>query len=410
MFESFIIALREGVEAALVVGICLAYLGKINRPDLARPVWFGVAAAVGGSLAGAYLLERFAWNQEAVEGYFLLAAAVLLVTMIVWMQRVARTLKGEIEQRVGLLAGRSRFAVAGLFLFVFLLVAREGMETVLLLGAVSFNAEGLRVVLGTLLGLALAVALGIFFFRGSLPIRLPVFFRATSLMLTIVAGQLILTGIHELSEAFLIPSGPWMMATLGPIVRNDVFFFVLLLGVAAWLAGRELLRARHAAGLDEARQRRERRWLAAAAVTASVVLVALTAEHVYAFGQDSLSAAKPVRAASDTVRLPLALVNDGRLHRFQFLQPGLSLNFLVVRHPRGRLMVGLEACTICGPHGYYQQGESVICRNCAAEIPIPYFDSPGGCNPIPVGARVEGDELVIPVSGLLGAQRAFPAE
>lgn len=407
MLSSFLIALREGVEAALVVGICLAYLGKLNRRDLARPVWYAVGAAVLASLAGASLLERLAWNQEAVEGVFLLVAAGLLVTMIIWMRRVARTLRGDIEQRVARLAGRARFAAPGLFLFVFVMVAREGIETVLFLRAVSLNAEGLGVLAGTALGLALAVTLGVFFFQGTLPIRLPTFFDATSLMLTIIAVQVTLTGIHELSEAMLIPSSPAMMRLLGPIVRNDVFFFVLLLATAAWLVGRELLRRRHAAGLDEARQRRERRWMAATAATALVVLVALAAEHLYAFGQNQPSRALPVRAASATVRIPLARVNDGRLHRFQFLGKGVSVNFLVVRHPEGRLMAGLEACTICGAHGYYQEGEMLICRNCAAEIPLTHFDSPGGCNPVPLAAHVEADELVIPVSELLGGAHFF---
>ncbi|MFQ5723848.1 MAG: Fe-S-containing protein, partial [Terriglobia bacterium] len=397
MLSSFLIALREGVEAALVVGICLAYLGKINRRDLVRPVWYAVAAAALASLAGAALLETLAWNQEAVEGVFLLVAAVLMVTMIVWMRRVARTLKGDIEQRVDRLAGRAHAnsfgASLGLFLFVFVMVLREGIETVLLLGAVSLNAAGLGVITGTGLGLGLAVALGVFFFKGALPIRLPTFFDATSLMLIIIAVQLTLTGIHELSEAMLIPSSPAMMHLLGPIVRNDVFFFVLLLATATWLVGRELLRRRHAAGRDEAQQRRERRWMAATAATALVVLVALAAEHLYAFGQNQPSRALPVRAASDTVRIPLASVDDGRLHRFQFLGEGVSVNFLVVRHPEGRLMAGLEACTICGAHGYYQQGEMLICRNCAAEISLTHFDSPGGCNPVPLAAHVEADEL-----------------
>jgi len=161
MFSAFLVALREGVEAALVVGICLAYLGKIGRRDLARPVWYGVGAAVLASFAAAALLEKLAWNQEAVEGFFLLAAAGLLVTMIIWMRRVARRLRGEIEQRVGLLAGRARFAALGLFLFVFVLVLREGIETVLLLGAVALNTQDLLTVFGAALGLALAVALGL---------------------------------------------------------------------------------------------------------------------------------------------------------------------------------------------------------------------------------------------------------
>src|SRR3972149_5541077 len=105
MFSAFLVALREGVEAALVVGICLAYLGKIGRRALARPVWYGVGAALLASLAAARLLEKFAWNQEAVEGFFLLAAAALLVTMIVWMRRGGGGVGGGPPQGAGGAAG-----------------------------------------------------------------------------------------------------------------------------------------------------------------------------------------------------------------------------------------------------------------------------------------------------------------
>jgi len=413
MFSAFLVALREGVEAALVVGICLAYLGKIGRRDLARPVWYGVGAALLASLAAARLLEKFAWNQEAVEGFFLLAAAALLVTMIVWMRRVARSLRGHLEQRVGLLAGRARFAALGLFLFVFVLVLREGIETVLLLGAVALNTEGLLLLFGTALGLALAVALGLFFFKGTLPIRLDRFFDATSLMLIIIAAQLTLTGIHELSEAMVVPSGPRMMALLGPIVRNDIFFFVLLLATGAWLVGRELLHRRHAAPAAPApseaderlrrwRRQRERRWMTATATTAFVVLMALAAEHVYARAAAELSPATPVEPAGEEIRLPVAQVNGGTLHRFSFTHGATTTRFLVIRRPDGSLVAALDACQICGPQGYYQEGGNVICKNCAAVIYIPSIGLPGGCNPIPVASRVESGELVIPVGELGG--------
>ena len=418
MLLALLVSLREGVEAALVVGICLAYLRKIGRLDLQRTVWYAVGAALLASLVAAGLFEQFAWNQETAEGFFLLTAAVLLVTMIIWMRRVARSLRGDIEQRVGLLAGRARFAALGLFLFVFVLVLREGIETVLLLGAVSLNTAGLLLLLGTLLGLALAVALGVFFFKGVLPIRLDRFFEATSIMLIIIAVQLTLTGVHELSEAGVFPSGPRMMALLGPIVRNDIFFFVILLATAGWLVARELLRRRHAAPvpaqLNEAEQRRrrweqrrERRWMTATAVTAFVVLVALTAEYVHARGAAELSPATPVEATDDVVRIPVAQVNDGNLHRFQLIHNRTGIRFIVIRRPDGRLATGLDACQICGPQGYYQQGANVICKNCSAVIYVPSIGLPGGCNPIPVEAHVEGSELVIPLSELLGGQTVF---
>ena len=158
MLEAFLIALREGAEIALVVGICLVYLRRTGRQALEPVVWTGVGAALAASAAGALLLARFGWSQEGVEGVLLLVAAVLLVTMILWMRRVARRLRGEIEGEVERLARRSRFAALGLFLFVFSMVLREGIETVIFLQAVAMNVAGALFFAGTLLGLGLAVA------------------------------------------------------------------------------------------------------------------------------------------------------------------------------------------------------------------------------------------------------------
>jgi len=419
MLSAFLVSLREGVEAALIVGLCLAYLRKIDRRELERPVWWAVGASLLASVVLAWLFERLPVNEESFEGLLMLLAAALLVGMIVWMRRVAKSLRGEIEARVGRFASRSRLAALGLFFFVFSMVLREGVETVIFLRAVALNAQGALVIMGTVLGLALAVALGLFFFKGTLPIRLDRFFEATSIMLIVVAVQLTLTGIHELSEAFILPSGPWMMRILGPIVRNDIFFFVVLLGMAGWLVARELLRRRHLApdqALSEAqlqeryrRQLRERRWMTATAVTVLVVVVALAAERVYAFGENTADAATPVFASSDTVRIPLAEVAGGELHRYRFLHDRTAVRFLVIQKADGVVFAGLEACTICGAHGYYREGDRVICRNCAAEIPISHIETPGGCNPVPLETRIEASELVIPVRSLLGGSRYFAA-
>ena len=402
MLSALLVSLREGLEAALVVGICLVYLQKIGRPELRRAVWYGVTAALAASLLGALLLEKFAVSQEWVEGVLMLIAAALLVSMIVWMRRVARTLRSDIEGKVGQLAGRSRFAALGLFAFVFAMVVREGIETVIFLSAVALNTEGLMLAFGTGLGLAGAVVVGVFFFKGTLPIQLHRFFHVTSVMLIVIAVQLTLTGIHELSEAEVIPSGPQMMHLLGPIVRNEVFFFVVLLAVTAWLVGRELVQNRAPS--------RERRWMAAATATALVALVALTAEHIYARNDIALAPLQVVEATGDSVRIPLSWVDDGMLHRFRFTNDLTSIRFLVVEKPDGHLAVGLEACHICGAHAYHQEGVNLICHNCAASIPIAFFDSAGGCNPITVASRTEGDELVIPVEGLLGGTKYFAGQ
>src|SRR5438128_1609867 len=147
MLEAFIITLREGVEAALIVGITLAYLAKIGRPELRKSVYAALGAAFVGSIAVAIVLSRTKWNQDIFEGWIMLAGAFFVITMIIFMMRTGKKLKGDIEGKVGLLAGQD--AWFGLFVFVFLLVLREGVETVLFLSVISLNSTELLSMIGT---------------------------------------------------------------------------------------------------------------------------------------------------------------------------------------------------------------------------------------------------------------------
>src|ERR1041384_7689551 len=230
MFSALVVTLREGVEAALIVGITLVYLAKIGRPDLRRTVYYALGAALVGSIAGAIALSYAPINQDKVEGGVMLVAAVFVVSMVIFMMRTARKLKGEIESKVGSLAtdGGSKW---GLFAFVFLMVFREGIETVAILAGVSLNSTELMSFLGTLLGVALAVVFGIMFIKGSVRIDLRKFFKVTTVILFFVAAQLIISGLHELSESGVLPSSKREMALIGPIARNDYFFPVTMLAL-----------------------------------------------------------------------------------------------------------------------------------------------------------------------------------
>lgn len=420
MLDALLIALREGVEAALVVGIVLVYLDRTGRSQLARFVWGGVALAVALSLAVGIALERWKVSQDGFEGLLLLLAAAFVVTMIWWMNRVARHLKKEIEQRVESLARRETLAAGlGLGMFVFLMVLREGAELALILRAVQLSSEGLSTWIGTALGLALAVAVGLFFFQGTLKIPLGRFFSVTSAILIVVAVQLALTGLHELSEAQWLPSSRREMAVVGPIVRNDVFFFVVILGAAALLVLREWLRTERQAAplpqLNEAERRRlewerrkQRRWMFAAASTSLAVVLILTADFVYARVSAAPPQARLLAPQGEQVSIPLAEVSDSNLHFYRVDAGGSLLRFLVIRKPGGGWGAALDACMICGWAGYRQEGSNVICRNCASAIYIPTIGQAGGCNPVGVPSRVEGPELVIDLSALARAASEVP--
>ncbi len=419
MISSFLIALREGAEAALVVGIVLVYLDRTGRSRLARFVWAGVALAAASSLAAAIALERWQISEDGFEGLLMLLAAGFVVTMIVWMNRVARHLRKEIEQRIESFAQKTDLAAGlGLGTFVFLMVLREGAELALILRAVELSSEGVAVWIGTGLGLALAIAVGFFFFEGTLKIPLGRFFSVTSAILVIVAVQLALTGFHELSEAMWIPSGKREMAWVGPIVRNEYFFFVVILGAAALLILREW-RSMRLAGAPEAANAADRRriqwehrtrsrWMFTAAAVFVIVILALTADFVYGRVSAAAPQAQTITAQNDVVHIPTADVNDGNLHFFQVEANNTSLRFIVIRKPDGSWGTALDACMICGWAGYRQNGSDVVCRNCASAIYVPSIGQAGGCNPVTFPAHVEGSELVIDLSALTDAARKVP--
>ncbi|MGB8658835.1 MAG: Fe-S-containing protein [Candidatus Acidiferrum sp.] len=419
MLPAFLIALREGVEAALVVGIILVYLSRTGRSQLARFVWYGVAAAAALSLAVAILLERWRINEDGFEGVMYLVAAVFVITMILWMNRVARHLKKEIEQKIETYVGRTGGAAGwGIFLFVFLMVLREGAELAVILRAVELSTAGLEIWIGTALGIAAAVAVGVFFFKGTLRVSLHRFFSVTSVILILVSVQLGLTGLHELSEAQWIPSSKAEMAVVGPIVRNELFFFVLIFGAAALMILREWQSATHAkaaneiAGeaekrLMEAQNRRQRRWMIAAAAGCLSVILLLTGDFVYTNVNAAPPTAQAVTAAGNLVRIPVNEVQDGKMHLFTIDAGGQTVRFMVIKKPNG-YGTALDACRICGAEGYRQDGQNVVCRHCGSAIYVPTIGEAGGCNPIGVSSHVDGSDLVLDVSSLVQMMKEIP--
>jgi high-affinity iron transporter len=420
LISAFLIALREGVEAALVVGIVLVYLDRTGRSRLARFVWAGVALAAALSLAAAMALQKWQISEDGFEGLLLLLAGGFVVTMIFWMNRAARHLRSHIEQRVESLSEKSDFAAGlGLGTFVFLMVLREGAELALILRAVELSSEGLSVWVGTGLGLAVAVAVGLFFFQGTLRIPLGRFFAVTSGILVVVAVQLGLTGVHELSEAMWLPSSKREMALVGPIVRNEVFFFVVILGAAAllilreWLALPREVPAESTANEAERRRlawerRKQSRWMFAAGVGFVIVILTLAAEFVYERVAAAPPQAEMLVSQAGAVRVPIAEVSDGNLHFFRVEANGTSVRFLVIRKPDGSWGTALDACMICGWSGYRQDGSNVVCRNCASAIYSPSIGQPGGCNPVAVPSRVDGQDLVMDLAALSDAAANVP--
>lgn len=414
MLQTLIITLREGAEAALVIAIAIAYLRKIGRQELLSTVYRAFVSAVIASFGFAWVLSRLHLGEDAYEGWTLLASAVFVLSMVLWMNRHARGFRGQIENELQQQSGAgSRW---GIFLFVFLMILREGVETVLMLAAVSFDTSGVLDIAGVVLGLGLAVLFGVSFVRGTIRVNLRNFFRMTTVILVVVVVQLAITGLHELSESQVLPSSRQEMALIGPIVSNEVFFFVAILALAGAMLLMEYRRRRtpaldglQGAALRKARwsAQRERMWMTASCAATALFILAITAEFIYAKSTTELSTAVPVSAMNGKVSIPLANVNDGNLHRFALVQDGVSVRFIVIRRPDQSLVAAFDACQICGNQGYYQKGPNVICKNCGSAIFIPSIGSHGGCNPIPLESHVEGDQLVVPADKLMAGTKLF---
>ena len=365
MLSALLVALREGVEAALVVGIVLVYLNRTGRRALAPYVWGGVILASAASILAAFLLQELRISEDGFEGLLMLVASALVVTMIVWMNRIARTLRKEIETRLETYAQKStRAAGFGIGAFVFLMVVREGAELVLILRAVELSSAGVEVWIGTALGIAIAVAVGVFFFQGTLKI---------------------------------------------PLHR----FFAVILGAAALLVLREWFGARRpkedpAINPAERRMRewefrRQRRWSFAAAILCILVIVSLAAEFAYTHAANSPEPAKTLVAQNGQVVIPLSDLTDSSLHFYTADVNNTVIRFLVIHQTNGDYAVALDACQICGTAGYRQEGQNVVCRNCGATIYVPSIGDKGGCNPIPVKSRVEGGVVTVDLSALASA-------
>jgi len=426
MFQSLVITLREGVEAALIVGIVSGYLSKTGRASLNRIVYWALFAAVGASLALGFILHTLQLTElgDAYEGWLMLIGAVFVASMTVWMWRTGKRLKQEIETKLSSLAGEprapGRWAAWGLFVFVFLMVFREGTETVLFLAAVSLRTTALMNFIGGVIGLALAVGLGVAFFKGSLKVNLRKFFAVTTLVLVVVAVQLFVSGLHELSEAMVLPSGPREMRIVGKLVNNDALFFVVVVALCLFLVVTQRIQAggvpadeleRLAAPEQRkvlAEQRRDRFWKTAAAVCGFLIIVFIGAGFVYSRTAQAMSPPEHLFLVNGEARIPVSQLEDRRLHRYVVAVPGgAEVRIIAILDGSDTVRAALDACMICGAQGYYQDGGNVICRNCAAAINVPTIGLPGGCNPVHINYRVEGGAVVFSESALAAAAKVF---
>lgn len=254
MFANYLIGLREGMEASLVVVILVAYVVRSQRHHLLPAIWAGVSAAAAVALGFGALLTYGPRGltfeaQEAIGGGLSLVAVGFVTWMIVWMSRSARTLSGDLKAGLDKAAGLGRRAVAVVAL---LAVGREGLETALFLWAATkaaarTNGSTSAPLVGALLGILTAVLLGILVYRGALTLDLGRFFAWTGGFLILVAGGVLSYAIHDLQEARFLPGLDTLAFDLSGVIEPTAWYAVLVKGtlnlapamttleVAAWL-------------------------------------------------------------------------------------------------------------------------------------------------------------------------------
>lgn len=267
MAAAALIALREGLEAALIVGIVLGYLRRIGYLEGRRSVWIGVFVAVIASLVLAFFIQLIGMElegraEEIFEGATMFLAVGVLTWMIFWMRTQARLVKTSLERDV-------QDAVEtgtkwGLILVAFIAVFREGVETALFLSAAAFASSGQGILIGAALGLAAAILIGYLIYASTAKLNVKHFFNITSVLLLLFAAGLLAHGIHEFQEAGIIPTmnehvwdtnhlldensdtGQMLKAVFGyngnPSIEEVVGYFgywvVVLVGLRLWMENR----------------------------------------------------------------------------------------------------------------------------------------------------------------------------
>jgi high-affinity iron transporter len=235
MLANFLIGLREGLEASLVVSILATFLVKSGHRDRLKLVWAGVAAAVTVAVAGWAVLHfitsltaKSFTAQETIGGVMSIIAVGFVTWMIFWMRKASRTIARELRERMGNALELGSRAVV---LLAFLAVFREGIETAFIVYASAAGATTATPFLGVILGLATSVLLGFAIYRGAVKINLGVFFNWTGALLILVAAGIFAYGFHDLQEANLLPGLQTIAFDISHLVQPDSWYGVLLKGI-----------------------------------------------------------------------------------------------------------------------------------------------------------------------------------
>ncbi|KKM09559.1 hypothetical protein SY88_18350 [Clostridiales bacterium PH28_bin88] len=413
MLQALVLTLSGGFEPALAVALLAAYLQQIGRTESMARVRQGVAAGVLASLGAAAALQWFG-GREAYEGVAFSVISLVEVALLAWLWVGKGKEEGRVKADVLALLGAMAIVLAkGVDLVLF--PTRLFIQTTDYL-----NTELLLKTSGGVLGVVFALVLGLALVRTA-ALLTPRLVRglATAAWLSMVMRQAVVV-VQVLLVNGVLPMDDTLLGIVIPLINHQGWFFNWLLGVAAvmvlWTAVQGLRRGELPTGdLNPAQlrklkaaARREVRLVSVAGILMIAAVSLVLTNAAYASRTVELSPAQPVAAVNGEVQIPVESVSDGQLHRFGYsAADGTEVRFIVVQKGGSSFGVGLDACDICGPTGYYQRGDQVICKNCDVVINRATIGFRGGCNPVPLEYQLEGGSLVLPADQLETEKERF---
>lgn len=414
MLQNLLPVLQNAAAAIIPLAMLMAFVMK-QPGTLTKWVWRGVSLGMIGALAAAVLrLASVLGNREVFEGWVLvLALAAEILALFCCWRAYMRGYQGKAASIPAWI----------IFSVPITLILYRGLDFFLLFSRVVLPqgelvwADFLLSLSGIILGLALAMLTGLAVFRVALALSARDLLISATASFTVVMAQQTVVVLQVLLARGILPMKKWLLAMMVPLINHLHWFFFALVAVTMVLPAFLFWQRKpaQAAGLNPAQYRKllaearkQLRWGAAAIASLVLVFFLATAGKVYADQKAELSPAVPVLAQKGEISIALDTVADGKLHRYSYTASnGTVMRFIIIKKSGSAYGVGLDACDICGPTGYYERDGQVICKLCDVVMNKATIGFKGGCNPVPITYKVAAGKIVIPAEALEKEKKRF---
>lgn len=414
VLQNLIPAMQNAAMVVIPLALLLALASKEQLGTLKQSVWRGILwGLVGAAFIATAKLGSKAVKREVFESLVLMAGLVgetLLLGIFLWITRCGVSLgKNKILASVACLVTTTLFLYHGLEFILFpinLVISTSELVSL----------DFLMKVAGFLLGLFLIWLTGLTVFRAAKALRHQMIINLLTIQIVVIMAKQIVVVIQVMmARKFLVTKG--LMNIMGPVINHEAWFLYLLLVVTLLLPVALFLQRKPSKpeGLNPAQYRKilimtrkKMRWGAAVTLSLLVVFLCSSVGKGYADEKAEIVPAVPVMAEEGEVPIPLEQVSDGHLHRFSYQSPtGEIVRFIVIKKSGSAYGVGLDACEICGPTGYFERDNQVVCTLCDVVMNTATIGFKGGCNPIPVDYKVADGKIMVEVAGLEKEKNRF---